>query len=93
MTERMYECEVKKQFLGREKARMALGKGARLKGFRCCARARRCAHCRGAVRVHKQRLEHGPQDHVEHRSRSDSEGCEAGSYCRGGHRLSANPVE
>jgi hypothetical protein len=52
----------------------------------------RCAHCHGAVRIHKQQVDHGPQDHVEHRSRQDSKGCRAGHYFQGEHRISARPV-
>ena len=52
----------------------------------------RCAHCEGKVRLHRQQVEHGPQDHVEHYSRNDSEGCRAGHYFAGTHRTSANPV-
>jgi hypothetical protein len=40
----------------------------------------RCMHCHGAVRIHRQKVAHGPQDHVEYRSRQDSEGCKAGVH-------------
>ncbi|RJR48122.1 MAG: hypothetical protein C4576_08780 [Desulfobacteraceae bacterium] len=53
----------------------------------------RCMHCHGAVRVHKQQVEHGPEDHVEHRSRQDSESCKGGIYFKGTHRMSQMPVE
>lgn len=54
----------------------------------------RCLHCHGAVRVHLQQVSHGPQDHVEHLSRKDSEHCRAGYYYTGGeHRMSSHPVE
>jgi hypothetical protein len=52
----------------------------------------RCTHCWGAVRVHKQKVAHGPQDHVEHRSRQDSEGCKGGDHFQGTHRTSSHPV-
>ena len=52
----------------------------------------RCAHCHGKVRLHKQKVEHGPQDHVEHYSRQDSEGCPAGHYYQGAQRMSSDPV-
>lgn len=52
----------------------------------------RCAHCNGKVRVHRKKVEHGPQDHVEHYSRADSEGCPAGDYYLGKPRMSSNPV-
>ena len=53
----------------------------------------RCTHCWGAVRLHKQKVPHGPQDHVEHRSRQDSEGCKGGIYFQGTHQKSSHPVE
>lgn len=52
----------------------------------------RCAHCHGKVRLHKRQVAHGPQDHVEHYSRQDSEGCRAGHNFQGTHRMSSNPV-
>jgi hypothetical protein len=52
----------------------------------------RCVHCHGAVRIHRQQVEHGPQDHVEHRSHQDSEGCQGGHYFQGVHRMSSDPV-
>lgn len=52
----------------------------------------RCMHCHGRVRIHRRHVLHGPQDHVEHRSRQDSEYCPAGHHFQGEHRLSANPV-
>ena len=53
----------------------------------------RCKHCHGAVRIHQQQVDHGPQDHVEHLSRQDSENCRGGHYFKGEHRLSSQPVE
>lgn len=52
----------------------------------------RCMHCHGSVRVHKRQVEHGPADHVEHRSRQDSERCRAGVHFQGAHQMSLNPV-
>lgn len=52
----------------------------------------RCAHCHGAVRVHRKQVEHGPQDHVEHLSRQDSENCRGGMHFKGSHRRSTEPV-
>jgi hypothetical protein len=52
----------------------------------------RCIHCHGRVRVHKQNVEHGPQDHVEHLSRQDSENCRGGHYFNGEHKISLQPV-
>jgi hypothetical protein len=54
----------------------------------------RCMHCHGAVRLHQKQVDHGPQDHVEHRLRQDSEHCKAGVYYQGPpHQLSTQPVE
>lgn len=52
----------------------------------------RCTHCHGRVRVHKQNVEHGPKDHVEHRSKQDSESCRGGHYFKGEHKMSLAPV-
>ena len=52
----------------------------------------RCVHCHGRVRVHKQNVERGPQDYVEHLSRQDSENCRGGHYFKGEHRMSLQPV-
>ena len=57
-----------------------------------CSDDIRCKYCHGQVRVHKQHVTHGPADHVQHRSRRDSENCRGGSYFRGNHRISLNPV-
>jgi hypothetical protein len=54
----------------------------------------RCMHCHGAVRIHKQRIALGPRDHVEHRTKEDSEGCRGGVYFQGEpHRMSSRPVK
>lgn len=54
----------------------------------------RCKHCHGAVRIHRQQVDHGPADHVEHRERVDSENCLGGSYFPAGgvHKMSSRPV-
>ena len=51
----------------------------------------RCVHCHGAVRLHKQ-VADGSQDHVEHRSKQDSEGCPGGHHFLGEPRMSSKPV-
>lgn len=53
----------------------------------------RCRHCHGAVRVHRQKVAHGPQDHVEHLSHQDSTGCKGGIHFDGNHRKSLQPIE
>ena len=52
----------------------------------------RCMHCHGGVRMHKQRVPDGPQDHAEHLSRQDSENCRGGHYFKGTHHMSTQPV-
>ena len=52
----------------------------------------RCVYCHGAVRIRKRRPGDDPQDHVEHRSRKDSEACRGGHYFLGTHRMSLQPV-
>lgn len=53
----------------------------------------RCPHCHGAVRIHRQKVATGPQDHAEHRSRADSVTCQSGHQFQGTHQLSLRPVE
>lgn len=53
----------------------------------------RCMHCHGSIRVHKQKVDFGPVDHVEHRSHIDSENCKGGIYFKGIHKVSLDPVE
>jgi hypothetical protein len=52
----------------------------------------RCMHCHGVVRLHRQKVPHGPADHVVHVRRRDSEYCRGGHYFKGEHRLSDEPV-
>jgi hypothetical protein len=88
----MYDCEVRVRFVeGGEKVWRWV--------VRSCEtldtgvqREIRCRHCSGAVRVHKQQVEHGPADHVEHVRRHDSENCKGGTYFKGTHRVSDQPV-
>jgi hypothetical protein len=89
----MYECETKVLF-----------KEGDVKVSRWTARgvakvskgdAVRCRHCHGAVRIHRQNVEHGPADHVEHLEREDSENCLGGHYFPTGgiHKMSSRPVK
>ena len=52
----------------------------------------RCMHCHGAVRLHSRQVPHGPQDHVEHRLKQDSEHCLGGVYYQAPHQISRQPV-
>jgi hypothetical protein len=88
----MAECEQKKQFMLTSKREWKWIKvPVSLVGT--SYEAIRCMHCHGAVRVHLQKADHGPQDHVEHRSRQDSEHCRSGIHFQGEHRLSLQPVQ
>lgn len=90
----MTKCEKKKLFLrdGLKYEEWAPEKVSNLMSG--AARGQiRCMHCHGAVRVHKQKVPHGPVDHVEHLSRQDSERCKGGIYFNGNHQMSSSPVE
>ena len=88
----MYRCEQKKIFHkdGGYEDRWVEVSATTLTGV--ASNKIRCVHCHGAVRVHKQQVEHGPRDHVEHRLRQDSEGCRAGMHFKGNHQISRQPV-
>jgi hypothetical protein len=92
-TGQMYECEQQKEYLvaGKIERRWAKVPAALTDGV--ARELLRCMHCHGAVRLHKQRVPHGPADHVEHRSRADSTSCRGGHYFNAGtpHRMSSNP--
>jgi hypothetical protein len=89
----MYECEVKllhkiegqKLWLWKVRRVSSLPSGS--------SREIRCMHCHGAVRVHKQRVEHGPADHVEHLHRSDAVNCRGGYEFCGTHSMSDDPID
>ncbi len=88
----MTRCEQKKQFMVDEK-RVWKWVDVEVSKIIGTPHEIRCLHCHGAVRLHKQRVNHGPQDHVEHRSKQDSEHCPGGHYFKGGKpRLSTQPV-
>ena len=57
----------------------------------------RCNECHGAVRLHRKKVEHGPEPHVEHKVHHDSEWCKSGMHFKRNagreHRLSETPVE
>lgn len=90
----MTRCEQKKEFLveGVSQWRWVEVAASSVVGI---SRDRlRCLQCHGAVRLHRQQVDHGPQDHLEHRSHKDSEHCRAGHYFNGGeHRMSSQPIE
>ena len=96
-SDRMYECEVKKQFVRDGAKRWEWVKVAVLDAIKDGATDYRCKDCHGAVRLHGKHIEHGPTPHIEHRSRQDSEYCPAGIYFRQNPgrepRLSLQPVQ
>ena len=88
----MTQCEQKKLFMvdGKKKwkwARVDVAKiGSKYEAIRC-------VHCHGAVRIHKQKVDHGAKDHVEHLSHQDSMYCVGGHYYEGGDtRMSLQPI-
>ena len=57
----------------------------------------RCKDCHGAVKLHKRNMATGPEAHVAHKLRSDSEYCTSGAWFLGAtdgraSRLSGTPV-
>lgn len=93
-TGQMYECEEKKTFVqpdGSFQKRWVKIPVSKVIGID--KNKIRCCHCHGMVRVHIKKVEHGPEDHVEHLSKQDSEGCRGGMHFQGNHRLSLAPVE
>ena len=86
-------CEQKKQFMVGNNREWRWVEVEVSKAIGAAPHTIRCMHCHGAVRIHKQQVANGPQDHVEHRSRQDSENCRAGIYFKGKHKLSTQPVQ
>ena len=97
MSERIYECEVKKLFRRGEQKVWEWKKMSVATALADGATEFRCKDCHGAVKMHRKHVPHGPAPHIEHRHRQDSEYCIAGMYFRQNpgreHRLSRMPVE
>lgn len=96
MTEKIYECEVKKLFRRGDRKIFewkAMSVSAALTEG---VTEFRCKDCHGAVKLHGKHVAHGPAPHVEHKSRQDSEYCPGGFYFRQNPgrepRLSQMPV-
>lgn len=89
----MYSCEEKRPFMqdGQKVLRWKVVEVTSLDSGQ--APYIRCMHCHGRVRVHKQKVEHGPKDHVEHVISADSRRCRGGYHFKGTHQRSAEPVE
>jgi hypothetical protein len=79
---KIYECEVKKLFKkdGNKEWRWVVRpvKDAISDGVT----EFRCKDCHGAVKLLGKNVAHGPEPHVVHKSRQDSEYCPAGIYFR-----------
>ena len=89
--EKIYECEVKRLFMENgQRVRKWIRRGVSLADD---GDPIRCYECKGKVRLHRQRIQNGPKDHVEHRDRKDSEGCSLGHYYLGTPKTSSDPVE
>jgi hypothetical protein len=88
----MTQCEQKKRFMVGDKIEWKWIRVPVSRVVGTSYEAIRCVHCHGAVRLHQRQVEHGPKDHVEHRSRQDSEHCKGGVYFDGEHRTSSQPV-
>lgn len=90
-SEKIYECEVKRPFMENgQRVRRWIRREVSLIEKQDQIR---CYECKGKVRLHRQRIPNGPKDHVEHRERSDSEGCSLGHYYLGKPQASSDPVE
>jgi hypothetical protein len=99
VSEKLYECEVKRRrvsptgrgyepFWKVKSLEEALADGDT---------EFRCKDCHGAVKLHKRNMATGPEAHVAHKLRIDSEYCVAGGYFREAAdgratRLSSAPV-
>lgn len=88
----MLRCEARREYLVNGKHEWRWKEVAVAETADAAASDVRCMHCHGAVRIHRQKVPDGPQDHVEHRSRQDSQGCKGGIYFDGTHRTSGAPV-
>lgn len=94
MSSMMFECEVRKLFKKQDGTKEFRWERRPVSSLPSGSHSDvRCLHCHGEVRVHRRKVEHGPEDHVEHRHREDSEGCVGGVYFDGTPRRSLRPVE
>ena len=92
--ELMTQCEQKKQFRITSSKKEWLWVKMPVSLVGTAYEAIRCMHCHGAVRIHRQSVDHGPEYYVEHLSRQDSKYCQGGSiYVQGEHRFSSRPVQ
>jgi hypothetical protein len=96
MSEKIYECEVKRLFRREDRKVWEWKKMAVADAIADGASEFRCKDCHGAVKLHGKHVSHGPAPHIEHKHRQDSEYCIAGMYFRQhpgrDSRLSQRPV-
>lgn len=96
MKEQIYECEAKKLFLRNGQKRWEWVVMPVKQAIEDGVISFRCKDCHGVVRLHNQRIAQGPEPHIEHKSRQDSEYCPLGMHFRQNPgrepRLSSNPV-
>ncbi len=88
----MLRCEQRREYLVNGKHEWRWKEVAVSEAADAASKDVRCMHCHGPVRIHRQQVAHGPQDHVEHRSRQDSKGCKGGIHFDGEQRMSTAPV-
>ena len=95
--EKIYTCEIKKLYIRSDEKVWDWVISVVADAIRDEAAQFRCKDCHGAVRLHKQHVEHGPAPHVEHKRHDDSEYCPAGMHFRRHPgrvpRISSMPVE
>ena len=96
-SEKIYTCEVKKLFIRNGEKVWEWVTMNVADAIRAEVSSFRCKDCHGAVRLHRKKVPHGPEPHVEHKIHLDSECCITGMHFKRNpgreHRLSASPVE
>lgn len=96
MSEKIYECEVRRLYLRDGKYVWDWKRMPVAEALKDGATEFRCKDCHGAVKLHGKHVPHGPTPHIEHKHRQDSEYCLSGMYFRQHpgreHRLSLIPV-
>ena len=90
MIQKMYECETRLLFV-ENAAKVTRWVVRPVKGIDD-TRDLRCVHCRGKVRVRRQKTPNGSGNHVDHVSSDDSKHCRAGRHFKGEHRASLDPA-
>jgi hypothetical protein len=95
--EKIYTCEVKKLFMRNGEKRREWVTSTVSNAIRDEVTEFRCEQCHGAVKKPTKRTANGPEPHVEHKLREDSEYCPAGYYFQQNPgripRVSNSPVD